>query len=86
MTLQIKVPNMACEDCSKTITDAVKNIDSAATVQSDLKTKQVNIETQASEAAIKDAIAAAGYRVEPIATTTKAEGRQQEDLGQDLAP
>jgi copper chaperone len=38
-------------------------IDPTATVQADPKTKQVDIETQASETAIKTAITAAGYSV-----------------------
>lgn len=63
MTHQLKVPSMACSACADTITKAVKTIDADATVQADPKTKFVNVETQASEAAIKDAIAAAGYPV-----------------------
>jgi copper chaperone len=63
MTLQLKVPNMACSACGDAITSAVIVLDPTATVQADPKTKEVKIETQASEAAIKDAITAAGYRV-----------------------
>jgi copper chaperone len=63
MTLQLQVPSMACSACSDTITNAVMAIDSTATVQADPKTKQVKIETQASEAAIKNAVEAAGYPV-----------------------
>jgi copper chaperone len=65
MTLQLTVPNMACSACGDTITKAIQAIDSSATVQADPKTKQVNIETQASETAIKQAITDAGYTVEP---------------------
>lgn len=65
MTLQMKVPNMACSACSDTITKAIQAIDPAATVQADTKTKLVVISSQASEPAIKQAIAAAGYTVEP---------------------
>lgn len=63
MTLQLTVPNMACSACSDTITKAIKEIDPAATVQADTKTKQVNIETQAAETDIKQAITDAGYTV-----------------------
>ena len=38
-------------------------IDPTATVGADLKTKQVKIETQVSEATIKNAVEAAGYPV-----------------------
>ncbi len=63
MTLQLTVPNMACSACSDTITKAIKAIAPAATVQADFKTKQVNIEAQATEAEIKQAITDAGYTV-----------------------
>jgi copper chaperone len=63
MTLELTVPNMACSACGETITKAVKAIDPGATVQADPKTKLVNIDTQAPEAAVKEAIAAAGYTI-----------------------
>lgn len=63
MTLQLKVPNMACSACGETITKAIKAIDPAATVQADPKTKLVNIETQVSETAVTEAIKSAGYTV-----------------------
>jgi copper chaperone len=63
MTLQFTVPNMACSACADTITRAVKAIDPAATINADPKSKQVNIETQANEAAVRNAIAGAGYTV-----------------------
>ena len=64
MTLEFKVPNMACSACVTTITNAVTAIDATATVEADPKTKQVKIETQQPEAMVKQAIAAAGYTVE----------------------
>lgn len=54
---------MACSACSETITKAIKAVDSSATVQADPKTKLVEIETQASEDAIAQAITEAGYSV-----------------------
>lgn len=63
MTLQLTIPNMACSACSNTITQAIQAIDPAAMVQADTKTKQVTVETHATEAAIQQAIAAAGYTV-----------------------
>lgn len=63
MTLQLTVPNMACSACSDTITTAIKSIDPNATVQADPKTKLVNVETQASEASVKQAVTDAGYTV-----------------------
>ena len=63
MTLQLTVPNMACSACGDTIAKAITAIDSTAQIQADPKTKLVNVETKASETAVKEAIAAAGYSV-----------------------
>lgn len=63
MTLQLKVPNLACSACGETITKAIAAIDPTATVTADPKTKLVSIQTQVSEAAVKEAITAAGYSV-----------------------
>lgn len=63
MTLQLMIPNMACSACADTITKAVKAIDPAAEVNADAKTKQVSIDTQADETAIREAIASAGYSI-----------------------
>jgi copper chaperone len=63
MTIELIIPNMACGACGETITAAVKKIDPTATVQANPKTKQVKIETQASQVAIESAITAAGYQV-----------------------
>ena len=61
MALQLTVPKLACSACANTLTKAIQTIDSAATVQANPKTKVVRVETQASETAIKEAIAAVGY-------------------------
>ena len=61
--LAIKVPNMACAACAETITKAVQAVDGKASVQADPKTKDVQINSTASETEIKQAIEAAGYTV-----------------------
>ena len=61
MTIQLKIPNLACEACVKNITKTVVSLDSQALVQADTKTKQVTIETQKSESSIRDALISAGY-------------------------
>jgi copper chaperone len=63
MTLELTVPNMACSACGETITQAVKAIDPTTTVSADPKTKLVNVKTQASESAIRQAVTDAGYTV-----------------------
>ncbi|MEG4392799.1 heavy-metal-associated domain-containing protein [Microcoleus sp. BROC3] len=61
MTLQLKVPKMACSACANTIAKAVRDIDSASTVEADIKTKLVTIQTAKSESEVRKAIASAGY-------------------------
>ena len=61
MTLQLKVPKMACSACANTIPKAVQASDSAAGVEADLKTKLVTIQTAKSENEVRKAIASAGY-------------------------
>ena len=63
MKLQLNVPNMACGSCAKTITNAVKSIDSSAKVEANPKTKQVAVETEASKTDVRAAIKNAGYAV-----------------------
>ncbi len=52
---------MACSACANNITNAVKAIDANAIVDADPQTKLVNVETQVTESAIKEALIAAGY-------------------------
>ena len=54
MTLNLKVPKIACAACVDTVTSAVQTIDPAAEVQADT-TKMVKVQSQQSEAAIKQA-------------------------------
>ena len=61
MALQLTVSNMACSACADTITKAVQDVDPTAEVTADPKTKQVNIDTQAPEMTVREAIATAGY-------------------------
>ncbi|MBD2307261.1 heavy-metal-associated domain-containing protein [Chroococcidiopsis sp. FACHB-1243] len=61
MTLQLKVPKLACGACINTVTQAIQSIDATAKVEADAKTKMVRIDTQQGEAEIKAAIAAVGY-------------------------
>ena len=63
MKLELSVPNLACSACVETVTKAVQGIDATAQVTANPKTKQVSVITNASEAAIKNAITTAGYTV-----------------------
>lgn len=63
MKLELTVPSMACSACVDTISKAIAGVDPAAKVDADTKTKRVAIETDAAEAAVKQAIEGAGYPV-----------------------
>ena len=61
MTIQLKVPDIACSACVNTVTQAIKSVDGNATVEADPKTKIVKVQSQQSEEEIKEVIAKAGY-------------------------
>lgn len=61
MILQLTVPNMACDVCAKNITNAIKTLDTNATVTAEPKTKRVTVETKTAETAIREALEQAGY-------------------------
>ncbi len=64
MMLEFTVPNLACSACVDTVTKAIQAIDTTAQVKADSTTKQVEVATNAAEAAIKQAIVDAGYTVD----------------------
>ncbi len=59
--LKLNVHDMACGHCSNAVTQALKTLDPTAEVQIDLETKLVSVSTTAAEAAVRAAIAEAGY-------------------------
>ncbi|BAY86081.1 hypothetical protein NIES267_55870 [Calothrix parasitica NIES-267] len=61
MTIQLKIPDIACSACVNTVTQAIKSVDANATVEADKKTKIVKVQSQQSEEEIKEVIAKAGY-------------------------
>ncbi len=63
MSITFTVPNLACSACVDTVTQAIHAVDATAQVTADPKTKQVEVATDASKAAIQQAIVEAGYTV-----------------------
>lgn len=59
--LTLSVPGMSCGHCVKAITEAVREVDTAATVSTDLATRTVRIETLAESAKILKSLDDAGY-------------------------
>lgn len=64
MTINLKVPSMVCDGCIDTVKDAIKTHEPEAKVEINLETKQVEVDTKASEASIRQIITAAGHTVE----------------------
>lgn len=58
------VSGMTCGGCARSVTNAVKKVDADATVNVDLETKLVTIDTQAATALLAHAIKQAGYNAE----------------------
>jgi copper chaperone len=61
--VQFHVAGMTCGGCARSVTNAVKGVDTGATVNVDLATKLVAVDSKAEAAAIAEAIKAAGYDV-----------------------
>lgn len=62
--LEFQVNGMTCGGCARAVTNAVKTVDAAATVQVDLAAKCVTVETAAEAERVQSAIEEAGYEVE----------------------
>lgn len=65
---EIKVSGMTCGGCVKSITNALKNMDSDIDVLVDLDKQQVNVITTKNSNDIKTAIIDAGFDVLEIST------------------
>jgi copper chaperone len=62
---ELRVSDIHCDACIRAMTLAVKDLDDQATLQADLITKLVQVESTASDQAVGDAIRDAGFTVEP---------------------
>lgn len=58
-----EVPEMTCGHCVNAVTEAVKGVDPAASVDIDLSTKTVSVESDAPVELLSAAIHEAGYDV-----------------------
>jgi copper chaperone len=63
-SFSVTVPDMACGACADTITRAVKEVDPAATVDTNLDSKAVQISSIVQHETLTRAIEKAGYTVE----------------------
>jgi len=58
---ELKVPNMNCGGCAKSVAHAVAAADPAAKVEFDLREKKVRIESEFSRDKFEAALSAAGF-------------------------
>ncbi|MDP3008165.1 heavy-metal-associated domain-containing protein [Methylotenera mobilis] len=59
---QFHIPKMSCGGCVRNITNAIKKVDDAATIDADISTKMVRVETAIPEATIIKAMTDGGYQ------------------------
>ncbi len=59
-----RVPDIHCDGCVRALTGAVRDLDDTASLEADLQTKQVRVETTAPDEAVAEAIRDAGFTVE----------------------
>lgn len=65
---ELQVEGMSCGHCVGRVTKSVQALDAAATVDVDLKSNLVRVETAVDLASVKSAIEDAGYPVKSSAT------------------
>jgi copper chaperone len=64
--VEFVVPDISCEHCRRTVTEALIALPRVESVQVDLKTKQVAVEGEGLDgAALRAALIDAGYEAEP---------------------
>lgn len=59
--MEFNIPDMSCGHCAGVITKTVKQLDASATVQIDIPSKKVIVETTQSRQTVADALTEAGY-------------------------
>jgi copper chaperone len=62
---RFRIPDIHCDGCVRSLTGAVRELDAQATLQADLTTKLVRVETTAGDDAVAEAMRDAGFTVEP---------------------
>jgi copper chaperone len=68
---ELTIPAMSCGHCQKTITQALRELDSTATLNFDMAARKLALETKAGLSVVKQALDDAGYPVESRSTTRR---------------
>jgi len=63
---QFHIPDIHCDGCIRSLTNAVRDLDNNAILQANLTTKLVQVETIAKDEAVAEAMRDAGFTVEAV--------------------
>lgn len=59
--MELKIENMTCGGCAKSVTRAIQSVDPTARVETNPATRLVSVETTATEAELHQVLQDAGY-------------------------
>jgi len=59
--MELRIENMTCGGCAKSVTKAIQSIDPAARVEANPEARAVKVETTATAGAIQQVLEEAGY-------------------------
>ncbi len=59
--MELKIENMTCGGCAKSVTKAIQSVDANAKIETDPATRLVRIETAFSSDALQKVLEEAGY-------------------------
>lgn len=59
--MELRVEGMTCGGCAKSVTKAIQSIDPGAKIETDPAARTVKVETTATQAAVCEVLAEAGY-------------------------
>lgn len=59
--MELRIENMTCGGCAKSVTTAIQSVDPDARVETDPAERMVKVETTATQVAIRRALEEAGY-------------------------
>lgn len=59
--MDLRIENMTCGGCAKSVTTAIQSVDPDARVETDPAERMVKVETTATQVAIRRALEEAGY-------------------------
>lgn len=59
--MELRIENMTCGGCAKSVTKAIQSIDPAARVETNPEARSVKVETTATAGALQEVLEEAGY-------------------------